>query len=238
MSQVLVVDDDRHIRDVVRFALEKAGFSVMEARDGAEALSLFDTQGVDLIVLDVVMPEFDGLEVCKRLRKTSDVPILFLSSCDDEIDRIVGLELGADDYITKPFSPRELVARVKAVLRRRPTATDESAPCPDEAKSFDSDVPPVAQRGRLVLDSSRHQCQWDGNEISLTATEFLLLRSLLGTDGRVYSRSELVDRAWGYGHHMTERTVDSHIRRIRSKLAELGADPIETVYGVGYRLNG
>jgi two-component system OmpR family response regulator len=147
-----------------------------------------------------------------------------LSSRDDEIDRVIGLEIGGDDYLTKPFSPRELVARVKAVLRRvevPPSGAAEEQPL---------------RRGRLEVDVARHRCTWDGRELVLTATEFELLRSLMGSAGRVYSRAELVERAWGGDLHVTERTIDSHVRRLRQKFSDAGADPIETVYGVGYRL--
>jgi two-component system OmpR family response regulator len=225
MASILVVDDDGHIREVVRFALEKAGHTVVEAADGAAALRSFREQPIDVVVLDIIMPELDGVEVCRRLRERSRVPILFLSSRDDELDRILGLEIGADDYVTKPFSPRELVARVKALLRRVSgpiEATEEAA----------------LRRGPLVLDLQRHRCLWEATEVILTVTEFGLLRSLMGLPGKVYSRGELVDRAYGLGHAITDRTVDSHIRRIRRKLGDIGADPIETVYGVGYRLKG
>jgi len=222
VASVLVADDDGHIREVVRFALEKAGHSVVEAGDGAEALRILRQEPIDVAVLDIIMPEVDGLEVCRKLREKSQLPVLFLSSRDEELDRIVGLEIGADDYVTKPFSPRELVARVKALLRR--------ASAPSEPAE------PALRRGDLTLDLARYRCTWGGQEVVLTVTEFGLLRSLMGTPGRVYTRGELVDRAWGYGHHITERTIDSHIRRIRRKFGELGADPIETVYGVGYRL--
>ena len=223
MANVLVVDDDGHIREVVRFALEKAGHTVVEAADGAAALAVFRERPIDVVVLDIIMPEQDGLEVCRKLRERSQVPILFLSSRDDELDRVLGLEIGADDYVTKPFSPRELVARVKAVLRRAAASTDVG----DEAP---------LRRGALSLNVQRYQCYWGEAPVILTVTEFGLLRSLMGTPGRVYTRGELVDRAWGYGHHITERTIDSHIRRIRRKFGYVGGDPIETVYGVGYRL--
>jgi two-component system OmpR family response regulator len=223
VATVLLVDDDGHIREVLRFALEKAGHTVVEAADGRAALQRFREHAVDVIVLDIIMPELDGIEVCRRLREHSQVPILFLSSRDDELDRILGLEIGADDYVTKPFSPRELVARVKALLRRAAAAAE---PAPEA----------TMRRGELTLDPARYRCFWGEREIVLTVTEFGILRSLMGIPGRVYSRDELVDRAWGQGHHITERTIDSHIRRIRKKLSALGADPIETVYGVGYRL--
>jgi two-component system OmpR family response regulator len=224
VATVLVVDDDGHIREVVRFSLEQAGHRVLEAADGAAAVRLFREQPVDVVVLDIIMPEQDGIEVCRRLRERSQVPILFLSSRDDELDRVLGLEIGADDYVTKPFSPRELVARVKALLRR-------AAPAP-----LAEGAQEALRQGDLTLDLQRCECLWGTTPVVLTVTEFGLLRSLMGTPGKVYSRGELVDRAWGYGHHITERTVDSHIRRIRKKFGAAGADPIETVYGFGYRL--
>jgi two-component system OmpR family response regulator len=222
MATILVVDDDGHIREVVRFALEKLGHHVVEAADGAHALRYFAEQAPDLVVLDIIMPELDGIEVCRNLRQRSQVPILFLSSRDEELDRVLGLELGADDYVTKPFSPRELAARVKALLRRAtPASSVEGTPI---------------RRGDLSVDIERYRCFWRQVEVVLTATEFGLLRSLMGHSGKVYSRGELVDRAYGLGHAITDRTIDSHIRRIRRKFAEVGADPIETVYGIGYRL--
>lgn len=224
MSRILLVDDDGHIRDVMRFTLQQGGFQVVEAKDGAEALRQFAAGGIDLVVLDIVMPESDGLEVCRKIRATSRLPIIFVSSRDEELDRVLGLELGADDYLVKPFSPRELLARVKAVLRRlspEPAAPEKGA---------------IQRRGALEMDLHRHRCTWVGQEVVLTVTEFALLQSLLQSPGRVFSRTELVDRAYGHGHVITERTVDSHIRRIRQKLGALAADPIETVYGLGYRL--
>jgi two-component system OmpR family response regulator len=224
VERILVADDDGHIREVVRFALAQGGYDVLEARDGREALERLDAGGIDLVVLDILMPEADGLEVCRRLRRTSDVPIIFLSSKDDELDRVLGLELGADDYLTKPFSPRELLARVRAVLRRLREPPAAAA------------APEALRRGPLAMDLGRHRCTWNGEEVVLTVTEFALLQALLGAPGKVFSRDELVDQAWGPGHAITDRTIDSHVRRIRQKLAALGADPIETVYGIGYRL--
>ena len=224
MAEILIVDDDAHIREVVRFALEKAGHRVAECADGAAALASIDARRPDLVILDIIMPELDGLDVCRELRARSRVPILFLSSRDDELDRIVGLEIGADDYVTKPFSPRELVARVKALLRR--------AAAPPSAEATAEPM----RRGEHTLDVARHRCSWREVEVELTAMEFTLLRSLMGAAGRVYTRDELVDRVWGNDYAITDRTVDSHVRRLRRKFAEVGADPIETVYGVGYRL--
>ncbi|MCA9544199.1 MAG: response regulator transcription factor, partial [Myxococcales bacterium] len=205
MAHILLVDDDPHIREVVRFALQAAGHTVHEAVDGQDALDRFAAQPADAVVLDIMMPELDGLEVCRRLRtRSSQVPILFLSSKDDEFDRVLGLELGADDYVTKPFSPRELVARVKAMLRR---AAAHAAPTPEPGSRL--------TLGTLALDPTRHRCWVGGTEVVLTVTEFDLLRALFGFVGKAYSRDELIDRVWGAGHHITDRTIDSHVRRIR-----------------------
>jgi two-component system OmpR family response regulator len=225
MAEILVVDDDGHIREVVRFALERAGHKVGEAADGRAALQAVSQRSPDLIVLDIVMPEADGLATCRELRKHSRVPIIFLSSRDEELDRVLGLELGGDDYISKPFSPRELVARVAAVLRR----------LQPDASSTLSEAKPLAS-GALRLDLVKHRCHVHERELVLTVTEFELLRVLLAAPGRVFERAQLISLAYGDDHHVTERTVDSHVRRLRKKLADLGADPIETVYGVGYRL--
>lgn len=222
MANILVVDDDGHIREVVRFALEQAGHEVNEAADGEAALATFAAEPADLVVLDIVMPGEDGLTVCKTIRKDSEVPIIFLSSRDEELDRILGLELGADDYMTKPFSPRELVARVKVILRR--------------VEKTEPEASEVVEQGPLRMDVGRHKCTWDQQEITLTVTEFALLHCLASGPGKVFSREELVSKAYGHGHFITDRTVDSHIRRIRKKLGTLEADPIETVYGLGYRL--
>ena len=230
MTRILVVDDDAHIRDVLGFALAKAGHEVIEAAAGNEAVRRFShaqrEQEPDLVVLDIGLPEIDGFEVCRLLRAHSDVPILFLSSRDDEVDRVLGLEMGGDDYVVKPFSPRELVARVKRILSR-----GRALPAPAEPTGK-----PSIQHGALRLDVDRHQCTWAGKVVPLTVKEFGLLHSLCGMPGKVYTRDELVDGAYGTGHHITDRTIDSHIRRIRKKLREAGGDPIETIYGLGYRL--
>ena len=220
MPTILIVDDDPSIRDVVRVALTRAGFDTIEAEDGAIALRQAAT-GPDLVVLDVMLPGLDGIEVCRTLRRTSAVPILFLSSRDDEVDRIVGLEIGCDDYLTKPFSPRELVARVRALLRRPPLATAATS---------------VQQHGALALDPERLAVTWNGAEIALSATELGIIRTLLARPGRVFSRNELMDRAYATERVVSDRTIDSHVRRVRAKFAALGADPIETLPGFGYRL--
>jgi two-component system OmpR family response regulator len=219
---VLLVDDDPHLREVARYALAQAGFRVEEAADGRAALAAARARAPDLIVLDVRMPELDGLEVCRELRKTSRVPIVFLSSADDELDRVLGLELGGDDYLGKPFSPRELVARVKAVLRRL-------QPEPGAAPKA------VLRRGPLALDEERFEATWSGRPVVLTVTEFHLLAALLRAPGKVFTRDELIERAYD-GVHVSERTVDSHLRRVRAKFAAAGGDVIETVHGLGYRL--
>jgi two-component system OmpR family response regulator len=231
MAEILIVDDDQHIREVVRFALHKAGHDVREAADGDAALRAVAEREPDLIVLDIVMPEQDGLSTCRAIRARSRLPIIFLSSRDEELDRVLGLELGGDDYISKPFSPRELVARVGAVLRRAAgTAVAPAAPGEPE------DAATQLAHGALRMDLARHRCEQAGRELTLTVTEFGLLRALLSAPGRVLSRAQMVERAYGDGHYISDRTVDSHIRRLRKKLADAGADPIETVYGVGYRL--
>jgi two-component system OmpR family response regulator len=228
MAQILVVDDDPHLREVLRYALTREGHEVREAKDGVEALRLAAAEPPDLVVLDIVMPGMDGLEACRELRKKSAVPVVFLSSRDEELDRVLGLEMGGDDYLTKPFSTRELGARVKAVLRRARPAPRE----PDE--------PADLRAGRLRLDLVEHRLWVEGaaepHEVVLTVTEFSLLRVLMSRPGRAYTREDLTDRAYGEGYHLAERTLDSHIRRIRAKLREEGLDPIETVHGLGYRL--
>ncbi len=222
-KRILVVDDDPHIREVVMFALEKAGMQGVAAADGAQALERA-AQSPDLIVLDISMPELDGLEVCRRLRKTSDVPILFLSSRDEEIDRIVGLELGGDDYVTKPFSPRELIARINAILKRR---TGGAAP----AKQ------PVLAHGNVSIDTVSYTASCAGKTVPLTATEFMLLLALFRHPNKVFTRDELMDQAYDVNITVSDRTIDSHIRRIRSKFASCGAnDVIATNHGIGYKL--
>jgi two-component system, OmpR family, response regulator len=221
---VLVVDDDPHIRQLLVFALEKAGFACAEAADGEAALAGVAEHAPDLVVLDINMPRMDGLEVCRRLRAESDVAVLFLSSRDDEIDRIVGIELGADDYVTKPFSPREVVARVQAVLRRtaaRPPAV----------------TGPAIRHGRLTLDLDGWRAEWAGEEVPLTLTEFSILRTLAAHPAKVFSRDAIIDRLHGPGFAITDRTIDSHVRNLRAKFAAVGAsDLIETRAGIGYRL--
>jgi two-component system OmpR family response regulator len=226
-GSILVVDDDPQIREVVRFAVGREGFRVSEAGNGRDALAAFERDPADLIILDILMPEMDGTDVCREIRRRSTVPIIFLSSKDDEVDRILGLELGGDDYVTKPFSPRELIARVRAVLRRRlPRSTADPS----------NEEPSRIAHGRLVLDLNRYRATWDGREVVLTVTEFGLLRTLAGFPGKVYTREELMERGYAYDNVVSGRTIDSHIRRLRQKFAVAGGEPIETVHGLGYRV--
>jgi two-component system OmpR family response regulator len=225
--RILVVDDDPHIRDVIGFALEKAGMTAEMARDGGEALSLFRRRPPDMIILDVGMPDTDGLDVCREIRKSSNVPILFLSARDDEIDRIVGLEIGGDDYVTKPFSPREMVARVNVILRRAATAAP-AASAQDEA--------PLTH-GALTLRPMQHAAAFDGHPLDLTAVEFAILKVFLSRGNVVFSRDQIMTAAYGANISVSDRTIDSHIRNIRAKLARAGCGSvIETVHAVGFRL--
>jgi two-component system, OmpR family, response regulator len=221
---ILVVDDDPHIRDVVRFAFEKTGMKISIAQDGREALRQFDPDVHDLIVLDIGMPEMDGLEVCRQIRKTAETPILFLSARDEEIDRILGLEIGGDDYLTKPFSPRELVARVNAILRRT-----RNTPAAPETRTF--------ERGGLKIDPDAHTATFGDRPVPLTALEFSILRTLLARPGLVFTRELILGAAYAGNINVADRTIDSHVRNIRAKMAAAGSDcVIETVHGVGFRL--
>lgn len=220
MAAVLVVDDDAHLREVARFALARAGHTVELAGDGAAAAERIERGGIELVVLDVLMPELDGLTLCRELR--GRVPIVFLSSRGEEADRVIGLELGADDYLAKPFSPRELVARVAAVLRR---TTAETVPAPR----------PVLAIGNVTIDRDRHAVRVGDDELVVTATELRLLAVLADHKGRVLSRGQLIATVYGDDHHISARTIDTHIRNLRAKLLAAGAPVIETVHGVGYR---
>jgi two-component system, OmpR family, response regulator len=223
---ILVADDDPHIRQLLVFALAKAGLGTLEANDGEEALAIAAAQRPDLVVLDINMPRMDGLEVCRRLRAEGELPILFLSSRDDEIDRILGIELGADDYVTKPFSPREVVARVMAILRR-------AAAHPPQVEPASGAI----RHGRLALDPESWEARWGDATVPLTVTEFGILRTLASLPSKVFSRDALIDRLRGPGFALTDRTIDSHIRNLRAKFAQAGADDlIETRPGIGYRI--
>jgi two-component system, OmpR family, response regulator len=223
--RILVVDDDPHIRDVISFALQKAGMTIETARDGSEALVSFRRHPPDMIILDIGMPDTDGLMVCREIRKSSDVPILFLSARDDEIDRVIGLEIGGDDYVTKPFSPREVVARVNVILRR--TASAAARATPDETLSH----------GALRLRPLQHAAEFAGLLLDLTAIEFAILKVFLARRGMVFSRDQIMAAAYGTSITVSDRTIDSHVRNIRAKLAQAGCDSvIDTVHGVGFRL--
>ena len=225
MAKILIADDDPHIRQLLAFALEKAGFEVIEAEDGEAALERAQSAAPDLLVLDLNMPRMNGLDVCRQLRARGELPILILSSRDEEIDRVLGIELGADDYVVKPFSPREVVARVAAILRRARPAPSTSAGERQVA------------HGRLSLDPEAWLAHWDGQPLALTVTEFGILRTLAATPAKVFTRDAIIDRLRGPGFAITDRTVDSHVRNLRGKFAALGAhDVIETRSGVGYRL--
>ena len=224
--RILIVDDDLHIREVIRVALKKAGMSVVEARDGKEALIRFASDRPDLIILDIGMPEFDGLDVCRVIRKSSDVPILFLSARDEEIDRVLGLEIGGDDYVTKPFSPRELVARVNVILRRMNARGSDSK----------SGTTALAQ-GSLSVDPEQHIAAFAGNPLRLTAIEFGILRAFLARPTAIFSREQIMTAAYQLNIQVSDRTIDSHIRNIRAKLAAENCDNvIETIHGVGFKL--
>jgi two-component system OmpR family response regulator len=222
MKKILVVDDDAHIRDVVCFALRRAGYQPLTAANGRAALEVAAREMPALVVLDILMPELDGTAVCTRLRAKSDLPVIFLTSKDEEMDRILGLELGADDYVVKPFSPRELVARVKAVLRRKGSAAAET-----EQK---------LTRGKLSIDADEHVASWAGSAVALTATEFALLKAIAAQPRRAFTRENLMTAAYPDARFVSDRTIDSHVRHIRAKFQALGGDPIETVHGVGYKL--
>ncbi len=224
---IALVDDDRNILTSVSIMLESEGFEVRTFNDGAAALHGLTSRPVDLAILDIKMPRMDGMELLNRLRRKSDVPVIFLTSKDEEVDEILGLRLGADDYIKKPFSQRLLLERIRAVLRRR-----------EEPSAFgdDSSEPPI-QRGDLVLDSARHLCEWGGRPINLTVTEFLIVKSLAFRPGHVKSRDQLMDAAYGENIYVDDRTIDSHIKRLRKKFRAVipEFDQIETLYGIGYR---
>jgi two-component system OmpR family response regulator len=223
---ILIVDDDPHIRELLDFALTKAGYATRQAEDGVAALAAVEEQAPDLVVLDINMPRLDGLEVCRRLRAQGQTPILFLSSRDDEIDRVLGIELGADDYVVKPFSPREVTARISAILRRSQAA---AAAAPASSA--------MISHGRLSLDTDGWTARWAGQEAALTVTEFGILKALAAAPTRVFTRDAIIDRLHGPGFAITDRTIDSHVRNLRGKFAALGGhDVIETKAGVGYRL--
>ncbi len=228
---ILLVDDDPNILQVAGFAVGKAGYRTITAKDGKEALEQFRAEQPDLIVLDIVMPEMDGVDVCRQIRAESNVPVIFLSSMDDEVDRVVGLELGADDYLTKPFSPRELVARIRAVLRRS-ESRDEPA-CSD---AIGRDQRRLLEHGDVRLDLDCFRAFWRGQEVQLTATEFGIMKVLLSYPGKVFSRDQLMTGSGEPATFVSDRTIDSHIRHIRDKFRKAGGEPIETVHSIGYKV--
>ncbi|MEM8793454.1 MAG: response regulator transcription factor [Pseudomonadota bacterium] len=219
-QHILIVDDDPHIREVVRIAAETSGMRTTEASNGQIALIEFARSEIDLVVLDIGMPQLDGFEFCKAIRTKSDVPILFLTARDDEVDRVLGFELGADDFVTKPFSPRELMLRFKAILARGKRMKDE-----------------VLMFGALRLEPAKHDVSLSGKELPLTATEFAFLETFMRNPRRVFNRNDLIEVIYGGSSHLSGRTIDSHIRNIRAKAAERGCpDILDTVHGVGVRL--
>jgi two-component system response regulator ChvI len=228
MPTIALVDDDRNILTSVSIALEAEGYRIMTYTDGASALDGFKTSPPDLAILDIKMPRMDGMETLRRLRQKSDMPVIFLTSKDEEIDELFGLKMGADDFIRKPFSQRLLVERVKAVLRRT-TPKDGATPKEVDARAL--------ERGHLRMDPERHTCTWKNDPVTLTVTEFLILQALATRPGVVKSRNALMDAAYDDQVYVDDRTIDSHIKRLRKKfkVADNDFDMIETLYGVGYR---
>ncbi len=221
MSKIIVADDEQLIRSLVADFLEKAGHTVLQAQDGAEALQLFnDNKDVALCILDIMMPELDGWEVCRQIRKTSDVPIMLLTARSQDFDQITGFDSGADDYVTKPFSPVVLVKRVEALLRR-------------SSSGMKSDKDGL---WGLIIDHDALEVRLDGKKIELTVKEFKILEKLSQSVGRVYSREQLLDDVWGFNYFGDIRTVDSHVARLRTKLSKWGEEHLKTVYAVGYKL--
>jgi two-component system, OmpR family, response regulator ChvI len=234
MSQVIaLVDDDRNILTSVSIALQAEGFVTRVYSDPVQALKSIGENPPDLAVLDIKMPQMDGMELLRRIRETSALPVIFLTSKDDELDEALGLAMGADDYISKPFSQRLLIARIRAILRRQELAKGEADSTRDEPE------PPLLEQGRLVMDPARHKVLWDGKEVSLTVTEFLILEALAQRPGVVKTRNQLLDVAYNDDVYVDDRTIDSHIKRIRRKFraADAQFDAVETLYGVGYRFD-
>ena len=222
MADILIIDDDPQIREVLRIALKQAGFTTREAGDGAEGLAKALNGRDDLIILDIGLPALDGFELCRRLRAEKETPVLFLTARDDEIDRVLGLELGGDDYVSKPFSARELVARVRAILKR---------------SSGQGRVGGTLRRGVLEIAPDRHLCRIDGQDVALTQREMAILAHLMARPENVFSKPQLSDAVYGPAIHVSDRTLDSHLRNLRAKLRAAGAaDAIETVHGVGLRM--
>jgi two-component system, OmpR family, response regulator ChvI len=228
MPTIALVDDDRNILTSVGMTMEAEGYTVQKYNDGAAALQGLQDNPPDVAIFDIKMPRMDGMELLRRIRQKTDMPVIFLTSKDDEIDELFGLKMGADDFIKKPFSQRLLVERVKAVLRR--SANREPGAQPQEATK-------VLERGKLLMDTDRHSCTWDGKPVVLTVTEFLILHALAQRPGIVKSRDALMDAAYDDQVYVDDRTIDSHIKRLRKKFNQVDEafDGIETLYGVGYR---
>jgi two-component system response regulator ChvI len=234
MSQVIaLVDDDRNILTSVSIALQAEGFVTRVYTDPTVALKAMGENAPDLAVLDIKMPQMDGMELLRRMRENSAVPVIFLTSKDDELDEALGLAMGADDYIAKPFSQRLLIARIRAILRRQELAKGAAS------ANNDASEQPLMERGRLAMDPARHKVRWDGKDVTLTVTEFLILEALAQRPGVVKSRNQLLDVAYQDDVYVDDRTIDSHIKRIRRKFraADPEFDAIETLYGVGYRFD-
>lgn len=225
MTKVLVVEDEQSFSDVLGYMLRKEGFEVALAATGPDGLAEFDRSGADVVLLDLMLPGLSGLEVCRQLRQRSDVPVIMLTAKDAEVDKVVGLEIGADDYVTKPFSGRELVARIRAVLRRRGAEPDEPSPG-------------VLEAGPVRMDVDRHVVTVSGAPVALPLKEFELLEVLMRNAGRVLTRGQLIDRVWGSDYFGDTKTLDVHIKRIRVRIADDAAGPrlLQTVRGLGYRL--
>ena len=230
METILIVDDEPNIRDVLRWPLAEAGFNVVEASDGNEAIEQFTAVDPDLLILDIMMPEMDGTEVCRKIRQTSDVPIIFLSAKAQDIDKIIGLEIGGDDYVTKPFEPQVVVSLVKAMFRR--IRMIHSRMNSSEPKQINE-----LTHNRLRLDLDSLDTYWDQDKVTLAATGFNILKTLMSHPNKVFSRNELMDSAYSDHRIVSERTIDSHLRTIRKKFQDMGADnPIETRSGFGYTM--
>ena len=232
MSRIALVDDDRNILTSVSITLEAEGFEVETYNDGQSALDAFGQRMPDMAVLDIKMPRMDGMELLQRLRKkTANLPVIFLTSKDDEIDEVLGLRMGADDYVKKPFSQRLLVERIRSILRRQEARDSDATENPEESK--------LMERGDLIMDPLRHSVKWKGKDVSLTVTEFLLLQALAQRPGFVKSRDQLMDVAYDDQVYVDDRTIDSHIKRLRKKMRSADDDfsAIETLYGIGYRYN-
>ncbi len=222
METIIIADDELRIRKLVSDFLKKAGYNVIEAENGDDAYSLFETykNSLSLIILDIMMPGLNGWEVSRKIRETSNIPVIFLTARSEEFDELMGYEAGADDYVTKPFSPSVLVKRVQALLRR----TNSSAPINE--KQFNA----------LIFNDEAHEVRLDGEEIDLTLKEYNILKKFLEAPGRVFSREQLLDSVWGYDFTGDIRTVDSHVARLRTKLGDWGAEHLKTVYGIGYKI--